>query len=351
MKAFFTLTVLSSLVLGCVGHNEDVLIHPDNPSISYSGRFDFTDPQKPVFMYSGCGIRTGFTGTSAELILKDDSLRNLFTVIIDDSLFVLTANKSDSTYLLAQNLEDKNHTLEIYRRTEWHGGNTTFLGMKFDPAAKVYSLPQNERKIEFIGNSYTCGYGNEGLSQTEDFKYETENNYLTFGAITARALNSDYLAVCRSGIGMVQGYGGNKGFIMPRYYDEVTSDSTISWDYSRFQPHIVVIDLIGNDLSAKLDSAGFIQAYLRFLQRIRGNYPDARIICIAGPSSPGKEWNTIKSYIHTIVNEFSKADNFVSYFEFSPFEPHGSDWHPNVEEHKRMAEELIPFVRKTMNWN
>lgn len=301
-------------------------------------------------MYSGCSIKTIFTGTSVELLLKDDSLRNFFTVIIDDSLFVLETNRPDSTYLLAENLSDKKHTLEIIRRTEWHGGNSEFLGLRLDGGAKLHKPEPKARRMEFIGDSYTCGYGNEGLSRTENFKYETENNYLSFGAITARAVDADYVGICRSGIGIVQGYGGSRDFNMPACYDEVIRDSQVTWDYSLYQPHLVFLDLIANDLSAPLDSAEFINAYIAFLNRIRNNYPEAMIVCAAGPSSPGKEWETTKSYIQTCVNQFAANDQKVRYFEFTPFEPSGSDWHPTVEEHKKMAEELIPFVKDLMSW-
>jgi hypothetical protein len=258
MKFLLSLALCAVFTFGCSQNKNAVLILPDNPVIAYNGRFDLTDKAKPVFMYSGCGIRTDFTGTSAELILKDDSLRNFFTIVIDDSVFVLKANEQDSTYSLARNLKDGKHKLEIYRRSEWHGGNSTFLGLRFDAGAEVTAPVPRAHNIEFIGNSYTCGYGNEGLSQTEHFKYETENHYLSYDALTARALNANLTAICRSGIGIVQGYGGNKGFNMPRYYDEITLDSTKKWVYSSSIPDLVVIDLITNDLSVKLDSAEFI---------------------------------------------------------------------------------------------
>ncbi|MBN1791565.1 MAG: hypothetical protein JW830_13775 [Bacteroidales bacterium] len=348
IKISFLLPVL--LLVACSEPGLRTVIMPDDPNIAYIGRFHENSEGGQVFMYSGCAIRTVFTGTSVDLIMKDDSLRNMFTVIIDDSLLVLTADRADSTYRLAENLPDTKHNLEIIRRTEWHGGNTTFLVLKLDKGGKTYPPELKERKIEFIGDSYTCGYGNEGKSREEHFTYKTENNYLTFGAITARAVNAEYLAVCRSGIGIVQGYGGGREFTMPGYYDEIISDSTISWDYSKYHPQLVVIDLAGNDLSAPLDSAEFVNAYVTFLKRIRQNYAEASIICIAGPSSPGEEWTTWQNLIHAVVDQFGETDRAVHYFEFTPFEPNGSDWHPNVEEHQRMADELVPFVKDLMKW-
>jgi lysophospholipase L1-like esterase len=349
MKIGFLL-LFALLICACTKSIEKKVAIPDDPAFVYSGRFDFTDSTKPVFMYSGCAIKVNFTGTSVQLLLKDDNLRNFFTVILDDSLFVLASDRADSTYQLADSLPDKQHTLEIIRRSEWSGGNSTFQGLRIDGKARLVMPALNEHKIEFIGDSYTCGYGNEGLSQTENFRYETENNYLSFGAITAREVGADYVAVCRSGIGMVQGYGGLRDFNMPKYYDEVINAGDVKWDYSHYQPDLVFIDLIANDLSAPLDSAEFVNTYLNFLKRIRSNYSDAMIVCAAGPSSPGKEWNTIRSYIHTIVDAFGISDQKIRYFEFKPFVPSGSDWHPNIAEHKKMAEELIPFVKNLMNW-
>ena len=87
--------------------------------------------------------------------------------------------------------------------------------------------------MEFIGDSYTCGYGNEGKSREEHFTYETENNYATYGAITARAFNAGYVAICRSGIGMYQSYGGGKTFTQPNLYDEIVVNSKARWDYTQ----------------------------------------------------------------------------------------------------------------------
>lgn len=325
-------------------------ISPDNKNIAYIGRFDFTDIQKPVFMYSGCAVRTIFKGTSVDVVLKDDSLRNWFTVIIDDSLFILKSDKKDNIYPLAKNLKKGKHTLQIIRRTEWHGGNTTFLGLYIDKGEKVITPEIKEKKIEFIGDSYTCGYGSEGKSHDEHFIYDTENNYLTYGAITSRALNAEYVTVCRSGIRMSYGNGRRTAFAMPVLYDSLAIGSKATWDYSKFQPQLVAIVLGANDMSRRFDSLTYVTSYLNFLTTIRKNYPFAKILCVAGPSGEGEKWITLQSCIRAVVDQFGKEDKSVFYFAFSPFQMNGSDWHPNVAEHTRMADELIPAIKKIMYW-
>jgi hypothetical protein len=350
MKHVVVLLLLFVFIPAGAQKDTKTFVDASDSNYTYVGRFDFSDKKQPVFMYSGCMIRTVFEGSSVEMVMKDDSLRNLFTVIIDDNLSVLKTNKKSGRYLLAGNLKKGTHTLEIIRRTEWHCGNTAFLGLYLEKGRNLTKPEVKPRRIEFIGDSYTCGYGNEGKSNKEHFNYETENNFMTFGAISARMLDADYLMVCRSGIGMFQGYGGGKDFTMPQFYDEVVLHNSLRWDFSLYQPQLVVIDLGGNDLSAKLDTAQFVKAYLTFLSRLRRNYPDAKIVCVAGPSDTGDEWQNWRSLIHTVVNQGRSSDKDVYYFEFSTFEPSGSDWHPNVAQHSAMADELEPFLEALMDW-
>ena len=350
MKKLSLLVIVTSLYHVVIAQKQEFFVPASNPNIAYIGRFDFSEKERPVFMYSGCTIQTSFTGTSVSVLLQDDSLRNWFTVKLDDSLFIFKADKKDGVYLLAQNLPDQKHTLEIIRRTEWHGGNTTFLGFNIDEGKKLLLPKRKKRAMEFIGDSYTCGYGIEGKNSEEHFTYETENNYATYGALTARALNTDYITVCRSGIGMIQSYGGGKTFTQPNLYDEIVTNSKARWNYTKNQPQVVVIDLGANDLSVTLDSVQFVNTYIKFVQKLRLQYPKAKIICVAGPSDLGDKWIKFQSHVQAVTDHFKNTDEDIYYFKFSPFDPHGSDGHPNIKEHEQMANELIPFIKKITNW-
>ncbi|MEP7109235.1 MAG: SGNH/GDSL hydrolase family protein [Ferruginibacter sp.] len=351
MKKSFLLFILTSYGLLAMAQPRQVYFVPaSDPNIQYIGRFDFSAKDKPAFMYSGCTIRTSFTGTSVSVLMQEDSLRNWFTVKLDDSIFIFKADKKDGVYSLAQSLPDQKHLLEISRRTEWHGGNTTFSGFNIDEGKKLEPVKRYKRLMEFIGDSYTCGYGNEGKSREDHFSYETENNYASFGAITARSFNAGYIGICRSGIGMYQGYGGDKTFTQPNHYDETITGSTTPWDYATNQVQVVIIDLGANDLSVNLDSAQFVNTYIKFVQKIRLLYPKAKIVCVAGPSGPGDQWVKFQSHVEAVAGNFKGIDKRIYYFKFSPFEPNGSDWHPNVKEHQQMANELIPFIAKITKW-
>ena len=351
MKKTILLTITALLCTYAFSqHNNLIFVQATDKNIEYTGRYDFTNKQQPVFMYSGTEIRTMFTGTSIQLHLKDDSLRNWFTVKLDDSLFIFQSNKANGIYLLANGLTNKKHTIKISRRTEWHGGNSHFSGFTIDAGKKLQPLKKRKRSIEFIGDSYTCGYGNEGKSNQEHFDYATENNYHSYGAIVARKLHASYTGICRSGIGMYQGYGGDTTFTQPKLYDEVVAGSKVKWNYKNNQPKLVVIDLGANDLSAALDSVKFVSAYIHFVQKIRQQYPSAKIVCVAGPAGVGEQLVRFQNLVSAVTKHFKSIDKQVYYFSYKPLTFNGSDWHPNVKEHEQMAEELLGFVKKVTKW-
>ena len=322
-------------------------IPPHSRDIAFIGRFDISDPGKVTFMYSGCRIRTVFGGTSIHLFLKEQA-SNYYTILIDNQKTILKTNAVDSMYSLAENLTDTKHQIDIVRNTEWSTGNTVFKGFEINKTASLYPPIIQERKIEFIGNSYTCGYGIYGKNHDEHFSYDTEDNYISYGAITSRTLQAEYTAVCRSGIGMLQGYGGTSNFTQPLLYEEIIQNSTVKWNYASYQPQLVVIELGTNDISVDVDSEKFITTYQQFIKRVRGYYPKAKIICAAGPNPGGDKWLLMQRMIQKVVATINLGD--VYYFEFSNFIPNGSDWHPNVLEHQKMAKELTSYIKNLMQW-
>lgn len=344
------LFLLLSLLHFQLNSGQMQFVQANDKSITYNGRFDFTDSTKPRFMYSGCAITAGFTGTSIAIKLKDDSLRNWFNVRIDDQLFKFESADSSGIYQLAQSLADTVHTITITRRTEWHGGNSTFEGFFIDSGKSLFPVPRLVNTIEFIGNSITCGYGNEGKNREEHFKYETENGDLAFGALVAKKLNANYVAVCRSGIGMFQSADGNKHFVQPKLYDEIVAGSKAQWNYSDNQPEVVVIELGGNDLAHPLDSTLFVNSYVTFVKKLRNQYPKAEIICAAGPNLPGDSTSAFEPYLKAVKAHFAGTDEKVHYFYFGIIDFNGSDWHPNLKEHRQMADALFPFIKKLTNW-
>ena len=93
---------------------------------------------------------------------------------------------------LSEKLARELELISIFRRTEGFSGPTRFKGLILDEGKTLADPPERPPlKIEFYGNSITCGMGNEVPDQDEDENNAKRNNYLTYGAITTRNLNAE----------------------------------------------------------------------------------------------------------------------------------------------------------------
>ena len=92
------------------------------------------------------------------------------------------------------------------------------------------------RRLEVIGDSISAGYGNEGTYPCQ-FTSATENQYLSYEALAARALNAELYTEAWSGIGMLHNYDGGTTDVMPdRYPRTLPERATSTWDFARFVP-------------------------------------------------------------------------------------------------------------------
>ena len=219
------------------------------------------------------------------------------------------------------------------------------------------NLPQ--RKIEFIGNSITCGYGIESVEASDPFTEETENHYYTYAAITARNLHAQHFAIARSGIGIYRNYNGPREGspdCMPAmYYQTLFNDSSEIWDFSRYIPDVVCINLGTNDTSTPgYDTDRLYNAYLAFHKTVRNNYPKAKIVWLTGCMLHGESLSLVKNTLDRLSDTLHKAGDLEVYrFDMTPQTGelgYGASWHPSLLQQQRMADELTPFLRKLMSW-
>ncbi|HEX3028094.1 MAG TPA: SGNH/GDSL hydrolase family protein [Clostridia bacterium] len=333
-------------------------IGESKPGVLLIGRFDYSDPAGPKFAWSNTTIKANFQGTGISVKLSSMG-DNWFNVIIDGVVKspINTPAGSASVYTLASGLANGNHTVELVRRTECWVGDVQFLGFTVTGGNLLAPPAPSSRRIEFIGDSITCGYGNEGASQYQSFTTKNENAYLAYGAVTARLLGADPITVCWSGKGVVQNYGGDKaGDLMPVIYPQVLSyNKTLTWDTSKWIPQVVVINLGTNDFSTSApDTTAFTTAYEKFVNRIRGQYPNAHIYCAVGPMLSWDQLKNCKNCITTVVNNKNSAgDQKVHFIEF-PVQVdqngYGEDWHPSIKTHQLMADQLAAQIRKDLGW-
>jgi lysophospholipase L1-like esterase len=351
----------------------DVL--PSDPGIRYVGRLDFTNPDSPRMAFPAITIETRFEGDAIDMRLNESAPGGpagaaYYDVSIDSGPpSKLMACRQQTLYPLARSLASGTHTIRISRRTEAQVGKTFFLGFRVRPGTAV-SLPAAPlRLLEFVGDSITCGYGDEvSTNDPNSYKFTStnENALLAYGAVTAGTLSADYVAVAASGRGMVRNYTGGSGLTGPEFYELADPDaSDKTWDHARYTPDVIVVNLGTNDFSPGLSAdelttmrSDYRQKYADLLVRLRELHPLATLIAAVGPmmtdSYPSgyQAWTSMRSDVtQTVDARVAAGDSNVFYLEFSPQSgPYGEDWHPTIATHQQMANVLVPFIQDQKGW-
>ncbi|HLY09729.1 MAG TPA: SGNH/GDSL hydrolase family protein [Planctomycetota bacterium] len=334
-----------------------VSVGPRDPAIRLIGRFDDRDPAGPRMAWAGSTVAVKFTGSALNVQLRSSGA-DQFQVVLDGSpASVLALTKDATVYPVASGLPAKEHTAELFKRTEPLVGQTQLLGFQLEKGGKLLPNPSKiDRRIEVVGDSITCGYGNEAPKETEKFSAATENNYQAYGAMSARDLKADYVAIAWSGKWL---FGPNA---IPLLYDRaLPNDADSKWDFKGWIPQVVVVNLGTNDFGPRNPTEQEWQdAYRAFIKVLRGNYPQCHVFCAVGSMmSDGypqgrKALSTIRQYTTGLVEALKKAgDKKIHYVEFDPQDMKngiGADWHPSVKTHRLMADRLTAAIKKELGW-
>jgi len=327
----------------------------NDPHLHYTGRFDWSDPAAPRCAWPASAVTLRFHGRALNARLKGAAW---VEVVIDGqpAATALVLRAETPRYRVAEGLADADHTVTLVKRTEPHVGALTVLGFELGAGAKPLPPLPVKRRIEVIGDSISAGYGNEAASQKEHFSAVTENAWQTYGAMTARAMDAEYVCIAWSGKCL---WPRN---MLPDLYDRILPDRADShWDFASWTPDVVLVNLGTNDFAGgNPEEEGWVGAYHAFIARIRKNAPHAYIYCALGPMmndtwSPSKTaLTTARRYVNRVVTETRAAgDTRVSFIEF-PMQTgangFGGDWHPNIKTHRLMADKLIQTLEADLKW-
>jgi len=355
---YFYLAFLVIIIGGCSSHSSTVPFN--SPEINYEGRILFrTDAAE--LSWPGTSVTINFEGTGVSATLKDLDTANYYNVIVDYNVVSkIHTDTIKQNYVLASGLPKGKHSLQLFKRTEWDKGKTLFYGFELAKHSKLLSPPvAKERKIEFYGNSITCGYALEDSSGGDSGIGYFENNYLTYAALTARYFDAQYVCTSKSGIGVMVSWFP---MIMPELYDRLDpTDSASKWDFSQYTPDVVVINLFQNDswlinmpgyekfrepFGGKApDDSFIISAYRNLVASIRSKYPDAFVICSLGSMDATREGSPWPGYVEQAVQSLNDSKIGTCFFQYK-----NTNGHPNRMEQQVMADSLIAYIHRTIGW-
>ena len=360
-------SVLAILLCANVSAAPKINDFPANDSrITYVAR-TFTEGNDVSFDWTGSYIRIAFEGDYLYVNLSDSG-RDWFNVWLDgpfskDAERIITA-KGDTTLVLCDadilkarygKKAPRQHTIILQKRTEASQGRVTIHGFKAEKL--LQAAPVKNRVIEFIGDSFTCGYGAENSKPSDPFRPEDENQNHTHAAILGRYFDADILVAAHSGQGVNRNYNdGGRGYTMVDRYlrifdssDQKDADSP-KWQPSAFQvkPAITVIYLGENDFSRQRQPSkrAFTEDYIKLLKEIKAFYGEDHPILCAAPRIE------VFEYVQTAVEQAGMKNVACTGIFRKAFlvTETGSAGHPAYPAQLKIAHNFIPYVSSLTGW-
>ncbi len=357
-----------SVLLGVMAcRSEQNTFTPQDNDIRYAGRWDFENPSRPVMISSACYVEFRFEGTKATAMVQNllpAGERNYLALELDGRYIGRVKLEHDQLFQIPIKSEVTGvHHVRIFKATEAETGEIAFLGVEAERLVSLSSKP--DRRIEFIGNSITCGAAADlsDIACGSEYYQDQHNAYLSYATQSAMKLDAQFTLSSVSGKGAYRNWNSLEPTI-PQLYKNLylNTDDSRRHDFTKYTPDLVSICLGTNDMSngdgiterLPFDSEKFISAYVEFIGQVYEKYPEVQICLLSSPMMGPRErvildtaLKEVQEKANSVYSENSSIELFDVHIER---EARGCTGHPSVEDHKIIAEKLVPQIRKLMNW-
>ena len=143
---------------------------------------------------------------------------------------------------------------------------------------------------------------------------------------------------------------------MPELYDRILAhDSKSKWDFSTWTADVVVVNLGTNDFANGDPGQPYVDAYAGLVQKVRGHYPDAYILCAVGSMLSGASLTKDIAYVKGVVSKANAdGDAKVSFVDLGQQDGAadglGCAYHPSVKTDYKMADKLTAAIKVVTGW-
>ena len=251
-----------------------------------------------------------------------------------------------SAVVFADGLTSGEHTLRLLKLTESAEPLRVSEVQIYGVEPTLLSPPTvPSRRIEFIGDSITCGYGVWGTR--DGFVPFEEDPTVAYAFLTGESLHADTRLISWSGRGIVRAWDGGFGNRFADFF--LRSERTEgTHDFSPWQPDVVVINGGTNDGNSGVVSDEEFEVGVEELYRlVRSVYPRAEILYFYG--AMGLKYDAV---FRRVVARLGSEDSALHYLATSPIVAEdgelGAIGHPSARCHLRLAAELSPAVESLL---
>jgi lysophospholipase L1-like esterase len=328
-----------------------VSISATDPHVASMGRTEKNADGSVRFGYPGVTLSVNFDGKTLAIDTFASMDRSYLEVIVDNGdPKVIKLTPALQSIQVVNEPTRKKHRVDIIHRSEtWHGVVTIkqfSTDGKFTAAA---TLPK--RKIMVLGDSVTCG---EAIERIAGGTKETRwwNPRLSYGLLTAKALNAQASLVCYGGRGLIRSWNGKTGEQnLPDFYELAIAadDKQSPWEHNLYQPDVIISAIGTNDFGVDMpDRETYVTAYLKLVSTLLANHKHAQILLTEGAILSGDKKAALIDYIAEVVKRTN--DKRVHSATSTHYPGDKTDSHPTKEQHAAMANDLAPQIKTLMQW-
>ncbi len=251
--------------------------------------------------YSGTRITFEFVSTIAsadyawiEIHLYADDILKRSVHLIDREKTTVSLETSGVTWIA------------VFKRTEKKYNPVGISCIEYN-GQLLPCQPSNRKRILFIGDSISCGYGVERFSLLHRFSTKFENGLKAYPFLLSRMLNFDYDIIAYSGIGVWRSHKNfTYGVILSKYKEETAHLPVMT------PPHLIIVNIGTNDsgrIRTAEDKYAFENAYRQLISCLHRQHPGATILCAIGPMKC-----VVKDHIKKICLEYARNDGLDIHF-------------------------------------
>lgn len=229
-----------------------------------------------------------------------------------------------------------------------------------DANDEIRPTQERERKLLFIGDSISAGFGIGG-GREEVFSTAVEDATKAYPYLVSEMLNAESQIIAWSGNGIISRWitedqnMPDTSYLMPEIfpYEDISLEETvigtrqIKCDHKTFVPDLISVNLGTNDNSycrnIPLRNQAFKREYIRFLNSLHVYYPEIPVLVVFGLFETG---------LNEMVSQ-AALESDCAYFELDRMtneEDFCANDHPSAAINAKSADTVAGVIKEKLKW-
>ncbi|ESQ94679.1 hypothetical protein ABENE_00880 [Asticcacaulis benevestitus DSM 16100 = ATCC BAA-896] len=292
--------------------------------------------------------------TGSEIWIDIDDSKGRLNVYIDGNIATTLSHPGASRIHIKDVPENPRggdeHSVSLTRFNETQDSVSRLIAIYAHGASSGPPSMSPSKSIEFIGDSYTVGYGNTSSKRscTAEELDATTDTGKSFAVLTADAIWAKVQVNAYSGRGIVRNYNGFAGDTLPDLYPYALFDGKTEYHDPTWQPQVIVIALGTNDFSTPLHAgekwkteaeliADYEATYVNFVKSLRTKNPDASVLLISYDPATTPQITTVRDRLR------AAGETRVDVLEITGFTKNACDHHPDTDDDRKISQTLIAY--------